>query len=324
MKNKNILITGGAGFIGSHLVKRLVNLGARVTVIVKYKSLIDCVRLASIWDEINVVEADLRNLDSVIYIKSIKKKFDIIFHLAAYNHVGDSFAHVNEALITNLLGTANLFEHGPEYERFIYTATSEVYGFQEHVPFKENALPFPISPYAVGKYSGELYANLKKHQDNGNIVCLRPFNTFGPYQSERAIIPELISKCIKGETIKTTEGTQTREFNYVDNIIDGFIASANIVDIPDQPINIGAGDEISIKSLVEKIHHLTKSKSELLIGALPTRPTEIWRMRAENKRAKALLNWESKISFEDGLIKTINWFKNFIELYHGNSGLKTL
>ena len=108
------MITGGAGFIGSHLVIRLVDLDANVTVTVKYKSLIDCVRLVSVWDRINVVEADLRNLDSIIYIKSLKEKFDIIFHLAAYNHVGDSFAHVHESLITNLLATANLLEHGPE------------------------------------------------------------------------------------------------------------------------------------------------------------------------------------------------------------------
>ena len=324
MKNKNVLVTGGAGFIGSHLVKRLVDLDTNVTVTVKYKSLIDCVRLVSVWDRINVVEADLRNLDSIIYIKSLKEKFDIIFHLAAYNHVGDSFAHVQESLITNLLGTANLLEHGPEYEKFIYTATSEIYGYQEEVPFNEEYLPFPISPYAVGKYAGELYAKLKKHQEGTDIVCLRPFNTFGPYQSERAIIPEIIVKCLKGKTIETTEGLQTREFNYVENIIDAFIAAASINNIPDQSINIGSNKEISIKELVETIHNLTKSKSKLLIGALPNRPTEIWRMSADNKLAKDLLNWEPIISFEKGLSKTIDWYRKFIQLYYSDSGLRKL
>ena len=324
MKNKNILVTGGAGFIGSHLVKRLVDLGANVTVMVKYKSLIDCIRLVGVWDSINVFEADLRNLDSIIYIKSLKEKYDYIFHLAAYNHVGDSFAHVQESLMTNLLGTANLIEYGPEFNRFIYTATSEIYGYQEQVPFNEENLPFPISPYAIGKYSGELYAKLKRHQDNTEIICLRPFNTFGPYQSERAIIPEIIEKCLNGKTIKTTAGLQTREFNYVENIIDGFITAASINNIPDQSINIGSNREISIKELVETIHNLTKSKSKLLIGALPNRPTEIWRMSADNKLAKDILNWEPIISFEKGLLKTIDWYRKFIQLYYSDSGLRKL
>ena len=324
MKNKKILVTGGAGFIGSNLVKKLVDLGSDVTVTVKYKSIIDSVRLAPVWDKLNIVEADLRNTDSVIFLKSLREKYDIIFHLADYNHVGDSFSHVSESLISNLMATANLLEHGPEFENFIYTATSEVYGFQTEVPFKEGNLPFPISPYSVGKYSGELYAKMKKHQTNSNIICLRPFNTFGPYQSERAIIPELIIKCLRSKTIRTTEGKQTREFNYIDNIVDGFIAAGNLSSIPENPINIGSGEEISIKYLVNRIHELTQSKSELQIGALSTRPTEIWRMQADNKRAKNLLGWSSKINFEEGLKLTISWFEKFINLYYGDSGLKNL
>ena len=324
MKNKEILVTGGAGFIGSHLVSRLVDLGAKVTVVVKYKSIIDCIRLASIWDKIDVVEADLRNLDSIIHLNSLRKKYDIIFHLAAYNHVGDSFSHVQEALISNLLGTSNLLEKGPNYSKFIYTATSEVYGFQENIPFQEDNLPFPISPYAIGKYAGELYAKLKRHQENSSIICLRPFNAFGPYQSERAIIPEMIVKCLKGDSINTTEGLQTREFNYVDNLVDGFISSVSINNIPEKSINIGSNKEISIKELVETIHKLTNSKSKLNIGSLPNRPTEIWRMSADNRQAKEILGWEPKISFKDGLQLTIDWYKKFINFYYTDSGLKSL
>jgi len=324
MKNKEILVTGGAGFIGSHLVSRLVDLGAKVTVVVKYKSIIDCIRLASTWDKIDVVEADLRNLDSIIHLNSLRKKYDIIFHLAAYNHVGDSFSHVQEALISNLLGTSNLLEKGPNYSKFIYTATSEVYGFQENIPFQEDNLPFPISPYAIGKYAGELYAKLKRHQENSSIICLRPFNAFGPYQSERAIIPEMIVKCLKGDSINTTEGLQTREFNYVDNLVDGFISSVSINNIPEKSINIGSNKEISIKELVETIHKLTNSKSKLNIGSLPNRPTEIWRMSADNRQAKEILGWEPKISFKDGLQLTIDWYKKFINFYYTDSGLKSL
>jgi UDP-glucose 4-epimerase len=324
MKSKNILVTGGAGFIGSHLVKRLVNLNVNVTVTVKYKSIIDCPRLVSVWDKIDIIEADIKNLDSVLFLKRYKNKFDIIFHLAAYNHVGDSFVHINESLKTNILGTSNLLEFGPNYDRFIYTATSEVYGLQKTVPFTEEDLPFPISPYAIGKYGGELYANLKKHQNNDEIICLRPFNTFGPYQSERAIIPELIIKCLKGEEVKTTDGLQTREFNFVDNIVDGFILAAKMSEIPKSSINIGAGEEIVIKDLIKKIHKLTNSSSKLSIGALPTRPTEIWRMRAENTKAKSMLGWKASVPFKEGLIQTIKWFKNFIDLYFNDDGLRRL
>ena len=115
-------MSGGAGFIGSHLTRRLLKLGANVSVIVKYKSIIDNVRLSSLWDEINIIEADLRNLDSLRQFN--KQSYDIIFHLAAYNHVGDSFLHFNESLISNTIATANLLEFAPQFERFVYTSTS--------------------------------------------------------------------------------------------------------------------------------------------------------------------------------------------------------
>ena len=159
MREKTVLVTGGAGFIGSHLVRRLVQEGARVTVVVKYRSMIDSVRLAPVWDDIEVVEADLRNLDSARSLANVS--YDVVFHLAAYNHVGDSFTHVQESILSNMLATANLMEAGLEYERFIYIASSEVYEFQEEIPFTESSMPFPISPYAVGKYGGELYAKMK-------------------------------------------------------------------------------------------------------------------------------------------------------------------
>jgi len=129
-KNKKVLVTGGAGFIGSHLVKKLLQLNAKVTVVVKYNSIIDCPRIAEVWDKINVVEADLRNTDSTLQFKG--RKFDYIFHLAAYNHVGDSFIHVNETMSSNLLSTTNLLDHGPNYKKFIHIGSSEIYGLQKN------------------------------------------------------------------------------------------------------------------------------------------------------------------------------------------------
>jgi len=313
LQNKRILITGGSGFIPSHLTRRLVSLGADVGIITKYNSLIDNARIIDLWDKITVMEADIRNQDSLKQIQDFKPQ--IIFHMAAYNHVGDSFLHVAEALDCNLKGTANVLEAYDDYEKFIYISTSESYGYQENVPFSEEMHPKPVSPYGVGKYAGELYARMKMENMNRPIVILRPFNAFGPYQSPRAVIAEIIIDCLKGKTIRATKGEQTREFNYISNLVDGFIAAAESKQAIGNIINLGSGVEISIKDLIGMIHMQTGSKSELKIGDLKYRPTEIWRMFAANKRAKGLLNWEPKVDFEEGLKKTIEWYKKYLEVY---------
>jgi len=317
ISNKRVLVSGAGGFIPSHLTRRLVNLGADVCVITKYNSIIDNIRISDIWDKITVLEADLRNFDSLQQIKEVKP--DVIFHLAAYNHVGDSFTHVSESLDCNTKGTANLIESYDGYERFIYMSSSEIYGYQESVPFVEDSVPYPISPYAIGKYGGELYCRMKVHSSNNPIVVIRVFNTFGPYQSPRAIIGEMIINCLSGRKIVSTEGVQTREFNFVANIVDALILAAEYESALGQVINIGSSDEISIRDLIHKIHNMTASSSKLDIGALDNRPTEIWRMFADSDRAKELLGWKPKITFDDGLQLTINWFKRFLDVYMNNN-----
>ncbi len=312
-KNKNVLVTGASGFFASHLTKKLLSAGANVSITTKYNSVIDNIRLIKVWNDINVLEADLRNTDSLTQIKTLKP--EIIFHFAAYNHVGDSFLHVQESLNSNALGSANLMEAYKDYERFVYIATSEVYGFQTEVPFTESMTPFPTSPYAVGKYAGELYARMQHHAYNLPIILMRPFNVFGPYQSPRAIIAELVIKCLKGETIRTTEGKQTRDFNFVLNLVDGVMLSAANKEMIGKITNLGSGIETPIKDLVKKIHTLTESKSTLEIGALPNRPTEIWRMQADFEKAEKALNWTPKVSLDDGLKITIEWFKRFLSVY---------
>ena len=316
-KNKKILVTGGAGFIGSHLTNRLVDLGAKVSVIVKYNSIIDSPRLVKVWNKINIIEADLRNTDSVGEMK--KMNFDTVFHLAAYNHVGDSFKHVFENVNSNLLSTVNLLNHGPKIKKLVHMGTSEIYGIQSKLPFTVKEKPNPMSPYGVTKYASELFSLLKAKHTSLNLICVRPFNTFGPFQSEKAIIPEIILKCLQNKEIKTTEGKQTREFNYIDNIIDGILFLDRKIKHRLEPINIGSNKPIKIRDLVKKIHKFSRSSAKLRIGYLNYRPNEIWNMQANN-RFITTKGWKPQVNFDDGLKKTINWYRNFNKLYLSKKG----
>ena len=162
---------------------------------------------------------------------------------------------------------------------------------------------------------------MKMKINNLPIVIIRPFNAFGPYQSARAIIPELIVNCLLGKPILTTEGKQTRDFNYISNLVDGFVLAGEKNSALGKIINLGSDTEISVKELATKIHKFTDSKSELKIGALNYRPTEIWRMRASNKKAEEILGWKPKIDFDTGLKMTINWFKKYRELFEDKNSV---
>ena len=235
------------------------------------------------------------------------------------------FRHINENIDTNGKGTANLLESCHDYKRFVYTSTSEVYGKQDSVPFHEDFLPRPISPYAVGKYTGELYCKMKYEVTGLPITVIRPFNTFGPYQSEKAVIPELIMNCLMGKDIVTTEGKQTREFNFVSNIVEGMAMASDSQESIGKTTNLGSKEEISIKDLTVAIHELSESKSKLNIGGLPYRPIEIWRMSADNQLAWERFKWKPKIPFRDGLKITVDWYRRYVETFRNQkSGLVEL
>jgi nucleoside-diphosphate-sugar epimerase len=311
MNGKRVLVTGGSGFIGSHLVHRLLADGAEVAITVRYGNVMKNERLRDCWNELRVLEADLRNRGA---LEAGFREFppDVVFHLAAYNHVGQSFVQVEECFDVNAKGTANLLDMCKSVEKFVYTSTSEVYGHQTEVPFIETMCPEPISPYAITKYAGELYCHMKQRiGGDTSVVVLRPFKTFGPYQSAKAVIPELIVNCLRGVPIKTTKGEQTREFNYVENIVDGLVLAAAHTGQVEGVMNLAAGEEVAISELVRKIAELTDTKSQIEIGALPYRPTEIWRMYADSSRARKTLGWEPRVFLEEGLKRTVAWFREY-------------
>jgi UDP-glucose 4-epimerase len=312
MKDKRVLVSGGSGFIGSHLVRNLLKTGAKVAITMRYGNVVENIRVAEYWNQIEVIEADVRNRGALQAIR----RFDpeIVFHLAAYQHVGQSFIQVEECFDVNAKGTANIVDVCDKAATFVYVATSEVYGFQEGVPFVETMVPNPQSPYAITKYAGELYCRMKQRMGaSTSMVLLRPFNAFGPYQSTKAIIPELILKCLRGEPILTTKGEQTREFNFVTNLADGMVLAAQHQGQIEGPMNLAGGEEVAIRDLVHKIVELTNSKSRVELGALPYRPNEIWRMRGDGTRAQQIIGWKPKVNLEEGLKITIDWFRDQME-----------
>lgn len=308
MKTK-VLVTGGSGFVGSHLVKKLLNDGHEVAITTKYDSVYENIRLFNIWNSIKVIECDLRYSNTIKKINDFNPR--VVFHLAAYNDVKGSFDNYGDSLETNLAGTANLLENLKKYDQFIYISSSEVYGHQEtNSLFVETMRPFPISPYSIGKYAGELYAQMHMRQLKKPIKILRPFNIFGESQSTKAVIPELIKKFLNNQTVKITKGKQTREFNYVANTVDLLISAAKEKSFFNQIVNISDGQEISIKNLAKDIKRLSQSNAELIVGGLPERKTEIHRMKASIKKMKEKISTKKLVSFEEGLKHTINWYRD--------------
>jgi UDP-glucose 4-epimerase len=312
MRSRSVLVTGASGFIGSHLVNRLLREGAHVAVLVRYGNIIKSERLRHCWNQLQIVEADLRNRGALEQIRKLKP--EVVFHLAAYNHVGQSFTQVEECFDVNAKGTANLLDIcGRDAEKFIYMSTSEVYGLQKRVPFIETMTPQPISPYGITKYAGELYCRMQQQITNdASIVIVRPFNVFGPYQSSKALIPELIFRMLRGERVQTTKGEQTREFNFVSDIVEGLIKAASSRKRIEGPVNLATGKEVKIRDLAKLIAKLSDTKSRIEVGALPYRPTEIWRMCADSSRARKLLGWKPEVTLEDGLRMTIDWARQYL------------
>lgn len=307
LTRERVLVTGASGFIGSHVVRRLLESGADVYAMSPSVSSVYPVRLAEVAADITHIEANITDRAAMDYVATtIEPRY--IVHLAAFTHVGKSFHRVDENVQTNIQGTVNLLQaFVGRYERFVYTGTSEIYG-DIPAPFSEDAHVNPVSPYSVAKYSGELYCRMFHQAYDWPIVCLRPFNTYGPWQTPDRVIPEIILTALRGGELKMTEGRQTREFNFATDIADGFVKALDAPDVEGQVINLGCGEDVAIRDLATTILDLMGNPIEPKFGALEHRPTEIWRMHCDNTRARELLGWAPKVSLEEGLRRTIDWY----------------
>jgi len=310
---KNILVTGADGFIGSHLVELLVHKGYNVKALSYYNSFnfwgwleeIDC------KDDIEIISGDIRD---PFFCENIAKGVDTIFHLAALIAIPFSYTAPNSYVETNIQGTLNMLQAGLKnnINKFIHTSTSEVYGTAQYVPIDEKHPLQPQSPYSASKIGADSIAMSFYNSFDMPITIARPFNTYGPRQSARAVIPTIITQILSNQkVIKLGDVTPTRDFNYVEDTCEGFLAIANSSKSIGEVINIASNYEISIKDTLELIKQLTNWNGEFITDKQRLRPinSEVFRLYGDNSKLKSLTNFQPKYIIKDGLNKTIKWFE---------------
>lgn len=314
LTGRRVLVTGASGFIGSHLTRRLLADGAEVHVLTSAVSSVYPARLVDLRGQLTVHEASLTDRGAVEVVAATARP-DVVFHLAAYTHVGKSWQRIDECVQVNVQGTVNLLmalaPHG--YDRLVNVGTSEIYG-DIPAPFHEADKPRPVSPYAISKYAAEEFCRLFAESRGWPIVRIRPFNAYGPAQTSDRVIPELITRALRGQPVRMTTGRQTREFNFVEDLVAGLVLAATAPDdVHGQLFNLGCGQDVSIRSLATTILEMLGNPVEAEFGVHPERPTEIWEMRSDPTRAREQLGYTSPTSLEDGLARTIAWYRAELE-----------
>lgn len=308
---KKVLVTGADGFIGSHLTEMLVSQGYQVRALSQYNSFNNWGWLENISckEDIEIVTGDIRDPN---FCKIISKDIDIIFHLAALIAIPFSYIAPDSYVETNVKGTLNICQAAKEngISKLIHTSTSEVYGTAQYVPIDERHPLNPQSPYSASKIASDAMAMSFYNSFDLPITIARPFNTYGPRQSARAIIPTIITQIANGEKeIKLGDTSPTRDFNYVEDCCRGFIMIAENNNTIGEVINIGSNYEISIIDLLELIRELMSSDVTFVNEEKRKRPTksEVFRLWCDNKKIKDLVDFEPSVNIRNGLKKTIDW-----------------
>jgi len=315
IEGKKTLVTGAGGFIGSHLVETLVRMGAKVRVFVRYNSRGDLGLLerlpGDIKQEIEVFAGDLKDPEA---LRRPERGCELVFHLGSLIAIPYSYINPMDFVQTNVVGTANLLNTclRNNMEKIVHTSTSEVYGTAVYCPMDEKHPLQAQSPYSATKIAADKLTESYYRTFGLPAAIARPFNTYGPGQSARAIIPTIILQALDGDKVMLGSVHPTRDFTYVEDTVSGLIEVAKSPDSIGEVINIGCGREISIGELAQVILSIIGKKTEILKEDRRVRPekSEVERLMCDNSKARKFLGWEPRISLKEGLRRTIDWFKS--------------
>lgn len=318
--NRHVLVTGAGGFIGSHLVERLAHEGASVRAFVRYNSRSDIGLLRFLPSEtlrqVEVIAGDLQDEQA---IRHCVKGCQTVFHLGAIISIPYSYRHPSEVARVNFLGTLNILMacRDLRVNRLIHTSTSEVYGTALYAPINEKHPLQGQSPYSASKIGADKLVESFFCAYGLPVVTVRPFNTYGPRQSARAVIPTIITQALTGATIHLGNLDATRDFTYVSDTVDGFIKAGTAPDVEGQTINLGNGKETTIRDLARKVIQIIGGERKIEVDSQRLRPdgSEVMRLMADHDLAQEKLKWTPTISLEEGLNLTIRWIQENLGLY---------
>lgn len=320
LRDKRVLVTGGTGFIGSHLVERLVTEGCKVRVLANYKSHPSVGNLAyvdgAVRENVEIVFGDVCDRDSALHAVEGNS---VVFHLAALIGIPYSYVAPSSYVQTNVAGTLNLLQAARALgvERFVHTSTSETYGSAQYVPIDERHPQVGQSPYSATKIGADKLAESFALSFEMAVTTVRPFNVFGPRQSDRAIIPTIIAQRVAGlKTVRIGDPAPKRDFTFASDTAEGFVRAARCDQAVGKSINIGSGKSIAMGALTEKIcelsgggRHLCESKRARPAGS------EITELLCDNTLARDLLGWTPQVGLTDGLVRTIEFVRSHPDLY---------
>jgi NAD dependent epimerase/dehydratase len=319
-RSKIVLVTGAGGFIASHLVEDLVSSGAHVRAFVRYNSRGDPGLLSllpgEIFAQLEIIPGDLRDLAAV---KVAMQGTSHVFHLGALIAIPYSYVHPVEVVETNVIGTLNVLMAGREsgVERILHTSTSEVYGTALRVPIDESHPLQGQSPYSASKIGADKLAESFYRAFDLPVVTVRPFNTYGPRQSTRAVIPTIISQALTQDTVHLGNLEARRDLTYVSDTVAGFLKAAEVTGLEGETFNLGTGSEVTIGDLASAIIALVDRPVEIVVDPARLRPekSEVQRLLSDNRLARERLGWQPEVNLTEGLRRTIAWVAANLDRY---------
>ncbi|MEX2245512.1 MAG: SDR family NAD(P)-dependent oxidoreductase [Dehalococcoidia bacterium] len=318
---KRVVVTGAGGFIGSHLVERLLADGAHVRAMLRYTSrgqrgYLDLLP-EGVIDSVEMTHGDVRDFDAV---HAILRDADAVFHLAALIGIPYSYEHPQEVIDTNILGTSNVLLAAKELgsiERIVLTSTSEVYGSALRVPMDEDHPLQAQSPYSATKIAADALGLSFCRSFGLSVTIVRPFNAYGPRQSARAVIPTIIAQALTGRTLRLGTLDTTRDFTFVEDTARGFAAIGAADAAVGEVVNAGSGGEVSIRDVVRMVGEIVGTELTVEGDEQRMRPakSEVSRLLSDSSKAERLAGWRAEVGLDQGLRRTTDWIREHLELY---------